>query len=149
MTLLGGAERVIATRTVHDGPENESSLLGGAERVIATLTRTSPESKGRLKNTLASIQKFYSSKYKIVVFTEKDYDATHQAEIMNCTDLDVVFYKINLFEYLENKVTPQQAERWRAGLDGGIKGKKLSYRYMCKFWAVEVFGTHFSRILSS
>ena len=127
------------SRLVHGSPEDESSLLGGAERVIATLTRTSPESKGRLKNMLASIQKFYSSKYKIVVFTEKDYDATHQAEIMNCTDLDVVFYKINLFEYLENKVTPQKAERWHAGLDGGIKGKKLSYRYMCKFWAVEVF----------
>ena len=118
---------------------DESTLMGGDERVIATLTRTSAESKGRLKNMLASIQKFYTNKYKIVVFCDMDYNDTHQAEIRKCTDLNVIFYKIDLFEYMEKKITLGQAGKWIAGQDGGIKGRKLGYRLLCRFWAVGVF----------
>ena len=118
---------------------DESALLGGAERVIVTLTRTSKESKGRLKNMLASIQKYYTNKYKIVVFCDMDYNNTHQAEIKSCTDLDVMFYKIDMFEYMEKNVTLEQAKKWIAGQDGGIKGRKLGYRLLCRFWAVGVY----------
>ena len=126
--------------TMMYAPVKQSTLLlDGDERVIVTLTRTSAESKGRLKNMLASIQKFYTNKYKIVVFCDIDYNDTHQAEIRKCTDLNVIFYKIDLFEYMEKNITLAQAGKWIAGQDGGIKGRKLGYRLLCRFWAVGVF----------
>ena len=109
------------------------------DRAIVILTRTSQIGRNRLKNALASIQKFYTDKYKVIIFTDMDFTDEHREEIFKCSDLKLVFTKIDLFEYLSNGVSLQQAERWLLGKDRGITGRPLGYRLMCKFWAWGVF----------
>ena len=124
------------------GCSNMKCLLDGStDRAIVTLAKTAYDSHthGRLKHMLASIQHFYTSKYTVIIFTEMDFSATQQAAIKNCTDLNIVFVKIDLFEYVSNGVTLSQAKRWEAGKDGGIVGRRIGYRLMCKFWAFDVF----------
>ena len=113
---------------------------GSAEKAIVTMTKTADGTHpySRLKNLLASIQHFYTSNYTVIIFTDMDFNATLQADVRECTDLNIVFVKIDLFKYMSN-VTIEQAKLWEAGKDGGIKGRPIGYRLMCRFWSKDIF----------
>ena len=114
---------------------------GTAEKAIVTMTKTADGTHpySRVENLLASIQHFYTTKYTIIIFTDMDFNATLQAAVRKCTDLNIVFVKIDLFKYMSN-VTVELAKLWEAGKDGGIKGlPNMGYRLMCRFWSKDIF----------
>ena len=133
---------IVYTRSVH-GTRHQGTSVDQNDDCCAIVTLTRKGNIHRLYNMLASVQKFYSKQYPVIVFHD-DFTKDDMKVIRNCSDLNLEFVTIDLAKLTLDKsnVTRKQAERWVQGLDGGVKtrvGQGLGYRMMCQFWGQAVY----------